>query len=78
MPMVGTVWGSAVSSAVQGLSVPQDRPLTTAEVDAIWQTICGEHVTHITGQGQVFSNGATLTGPPGGPLPITLLPGTIL
>jgi len=79
MPLTGTgtVWGTAVKTAVEGLSVPQTTQITSGELESFWQAICAAHVTHITANALPLSAGATLIGPAGGPLPIAALPGVI-
>ncbi len=74
----GNVWGTAAKTAVDGLTVPQDRVTTPAELETFWQDICNAHVTHIVENNVITttSGGATGSGPPGGPLPIVALPGT--
>lgn len=54
--------------------------LTQAEKDSIedaWDIICQAHVNHIKNNAVTSTTGATGTGSPGGPLPITAQPGTI-
>ncbi len=77
MAMSGTTWGSAINAAVSGLTIPDDRVITAGELETFWQAIASEHVTHISGNADTSSTGTTGVGTPGGPLPITALPGTV-
>lgn len=73
----GNRWGSAIKVAIDGLTIPQDRVITDGELESFWQAITSEHVSEVTTNAEVSSDGATGTGPKGGPLPITALPGTV-
>lgn len=58
--------------AIPGISITDDAELQKF-CDAIGKAV----VTYIQGNAEVSSSGATGSGPPGGPLPITNLAGTI-
>ena len=77
MPLANPRWGDAVAAAVTGLGISDTAQITPAQLKAVWNAVCGEHIIEITGNAVTTSVGATGGGPPGGPLPIPGLPGTI-
>lgn len=79
MAMNNTSWGDAVAAAVQAVGVSAGTPITPLQLKLIWRAVKGEDVTHLIANAEitdVVSSGNTQTGPAGGPLPITSLPGT--
>lgn len=80
MALDGDTLGLAIKTALDALTVPQDRVQTTEEKEATWKAIGGAIVDHITSSAVVStvttSAGATGVSTPGGPLPIVALPGT--
>lgn len=74
MPLSVATMQTTIKSAMDAEYGPPDNAgqqakFTKALAEALF--------TILTSQAVVASNGATLTGPAGGPLPITALPGVI-
>ena len=70
-----SVWGKAVADAVKALGVEAGTAVTDTQLEAMWTAVKTEDRGQLTGKSNIV--GATLTGPAGGPLPITLGPGAI-
>ena len=77
MPLTNPRWGDAVAAAVLAVGVDDSAEVTVAQLEAVWNAVCGEHITEITGNAITTSNGVTAAHAPGGPAPIVGLPGTI-
>jgi len=60
----GNIWGAAARAAVEAVSIPQDRVMTPAEKDAVWNALCGAHVTHITSNNVISTTVATIVATP--------------
>lgn len=74
------VWGKSIADDIAALGITAGTPVTPTQLELLWTTIKAEDRTQLTTKAVVgtvtTSGGLTAIGPPGGPLPIILLPGT--
>jgi hypothetical protein len=56
MAMNSTAWGTRVAAAVQAAGVSAGTPVTTGQLEAIWQAIKGEDVTEIKNADTITNN----------------------
>lgn len=47
MALDASRWGSAVAAAIAGVGVSAGTPITSGQLESIWQIICGQHKTEI-------------------------------
>lgn len=69
--------GAALKAAYDNAGVEPGEEITDAVLLQIQVDVAAAIIAEFTANAQVLSNGATLVGTPGGPLPITNLGGVI-
>ncbi len=60
----GDPWGAAAKAAVDGVTIPQDREMTPAELLNVWKALCGAHVGHIVANNLITTAVTTIVATP--------------